>query len=71
MKTRQLVLNKFLQRDRIYYTDLLHKEFETPARENIEWELQHLKSLGTLRRNSSEISEDNLKHMGEEEEESK
>jgi len=58
-----IVLNKFLQREQIYYSDLLFKEYEEHARENIKWELHHLKRVGHVRRDSAELTEEQLKHI--------
>lgn len=65
IETRQIVLNKFLQRERIFYSDLLFNEYEENARENIKWELGHLKRVGPVRRDSAELTEEQLAQIVE------
>ncbi|QEL20106.1 HD domain-containing protein [Limnoglobus roseus] len=42
-KGRAAVLEKFLARDRIYRTDVMHLEAEAPARQNLRAEIERLK----------------------------
>lgn len=41
-KGRKKVLEQFLERERIYFTDIFHQKFEQKARQNIAWEIKSL-----------------------------
>ncbi len=48
IERRVFILKKFLARDSIYYNDQIKDQFEKQARENIEFEIEHLSSKGLL-----------------------
>lgn len=39
---RKKVLQKFLERERLYFTDYFYEKYEQQARSNLKWELAHL-----------------------------